>query len=364
MSHRDERDGRPSASAFERIALCPASHNACKGVVEKESDAASRGSRIHSIVAGEKVEGATADERSVATTCSELSDNVVESTLGVGIKDCDEVWREHRLWASDLRFSGKPDLVVISGEQALIIDYKTGGGAVTEAKGNIQLRALAVLLQQNTTRKLESITVCIIQPLAGQRITICKYNRSDMVMATDEVYVILAAAEKADAPMFAGHRQCKYCPIRARCPEANASLKETSLTLATQTVTQLTAQQLETALDRCELAESVIDAIREEAKQRIAFGEPVQGWRLKAGVEREKIVDPVIVHERFVLAGGKTEAFMATVSVGKGALKDAMKEATGMKGKGLEEQMGLLLAGCVEKTVTAPSLAREKGTEL
>lgn len=358
VEQRDERDGKPSASSLERLALCPGSYTACKGIKETTSGAAERGNRIHAIIAGEKVNNPTADEKAFAAVCGELTDNVVETTLGVPIGDCDEVWREHRLWAVDFRFSGKPDLVAIHGDAALIVDYKTGGGSVADAAGNIQLRGLAVLVKQYSSRKFSSITVCIIQPLAAQRITVCKYLAADLIMATDEVYGIVAAAEDEKAPRTAGRKQCKFCAARTRCPEANAGLATLA---ASNSLAVMTPEQLSAALDTCEQVESVIEAIRTEAFQRLQFGEKLDGWGIKAGVERESITDSTTVFSRFLALGGTEAAFLTAVTVGKGKLKDKLGELTGNKGKALATQLDTLLQGCVETKTTNPSLAREKG---
>jgi hypothetical protein len=357
---RDERDGRPSASAMERISLCPGSHAASLGIPERQSEAASRGNRIHALAAGEKVEDASQEERDSAASCEELAKNVIESTLGVPINDCDEVWRERRLWAKDLRFSGKPDLVVVSGDEAVIVDYKTGAGDVTEASGNIQLRALAVLVQQNTMHDLECITVVIIQPLASQRISVCRYDKSDMAMAGNEARIIVEAAGMAGAARFAGAKQCKYCPARSRCPEALASMSELLSIPSPTRATQLSASDLELALDRCDQVESVIEALREEAKQRIAFGEPLRGWVLRPGVQREMVKDTTEVFSRYMLAGGTEQAFLSATSVSKSGLKEALRAVTALKGKQLDEKVQSILEGCTERTQPSVRLVRER----
>lgn len=359
ISGRDEREGRPSASTMERISLCPGSHLISLGIKEKESEAASRGSRIHALAAGEKVENASQEERDTADSCEELAKNVIESTLGP-INDCDEVWREHRLWSLDLRFSGKPDLVAIHGVDAIVIDYKTGGGAVTDAAGNIQLRALAVLVQQNCNRKLESITVCIIQPMAARRISLCRYSKIDMITAINETYSIAASSENVDAPRVAGPKQCKYCPARARCPEALASMSALQAIPTPARVTQLSATDLELALDKCEQAESVIEALREEAKQRIAFGEPLRGWVLQPTAQRETIKDTQEVLIRYMLAGGTQEAFLSATSISKSSLKEALRAITSLNSKQLDEKVKEIIEGCTEKTQPGIRLVREK----
>lgn len=356
----DERDGRPSASIMERLSLCPGSLALSRGICDEGSPEATRGNRIHALVAGEKVENPTAEEKSVAAQCEELAQNVIESTFGVPIQDCDEVWIERRLWSNDKRFSGKPDLVVMSGGNALIVDYKTGGGEVAGASINNQLRALAVLVQQNTVRDIRSITVAIIQPLASRRISVCKYNKAAVRMATNEVAVIITSADRSGAPRYAGARQCKYCPARTRCPEASESLKVMAKTIDTITAEQLTSAQMAEALNRCEQAESVIDAIREEAKLRLSHGEELQGWALRPQKGRETVKDATEVYSRFLLSGGTHEAFLGAVSISKTSLKEVLKDATLAKGKELDAKLGALIEGCTEETGTSFRLVREK----
>ena len=51
---------------------------------------------------------------------------------------------------------------------------------------------------------------------------------------------------------------------------------------------------------------------------------------------------------------------MACVSVTKGKLKDAVKAATGEKGRTLDARMEAILVGCTETKAAAPSLAKVK----
>ena len=49
--------------------------------------------------------------------------------------------KEQRLWLThngSLLMSGKPDLVIIDGDRALVIDYKTGYLETIEASQNLQ----------------------------------------------------------------------------------------------------------------------------------------------------------------------------------------------------------------------------------
>lgn len=122
----------------------------------------------------------------------------------------------------------------------------------------------------------------------------------------------------------------------------------------------LTAEQMSRKLDACKVAEDVIWAIREEARHRIENGEGIAGWEMKAGNTREIITNPNEVFSRFTNLGGTEGQFMTSVTIAKGKLSDALKDATGAKGKELKDQMERLLVGCVEEKQNAPSLVKTK----
>lgn len=357
----DEREGRPSASGMERLALCPGSWNASKGIPETSSKYAEQGNRIHSLIAGENVENPTEEERDVANQCERLSQMIVTQHMARPMEDCTEVWRESRLWAREndgVTWSGKPDLVVIYGKRAVIIDFKTGRGEVEHAANNKQIRALAVLIDGCFVGKLDSILVAIVQPLASQSMSLCDYTKADIELARTEIENTVRNAMKPDAKRVAGEAQCRYCPAKARCPEAGEVLTEVAN--VQPIVTMLSSSELGDLLSKCKQAEDVVDALREEAKNRLEEGVAVEGWELKAGATRETITHPEAVFFKFSGLGGNIEQFMSSISVNKSKLSDAMKVVTGTKGKELEVLMDGLLEGCTESKSIAPSLVKTK----
>ena len=357
----DEREGRPSASGMERLALCPGSWNASKGIPETSSKYAEQGNRIHSLIAGEQVENPTTEELDVAAQCERLAGIIVLQHMARPMEDCTEVWRENRIWTksgNEPLWSGKPDLVVIYGKRAVIIDFKTGRGEVEHAANNKQLRALAVLIDGCFDGKLENVLVAIVQPLASQSMSLCDYTKADLDLAKVEVENTIEAALLPDAKRVAGEAQCKYCPAKSRCPEANGVLIE--IANVQPIVTMLSSVELGDLLDKCKLAENVVDALREEAKNRLEEGVAVEGWELKAGATRETITSPEAVFFRFSEKGGNIEQFMTAISVNKAKLSDAYKGVTGTKGKELEVLLDILLAGCTESKTNSPSLVKTK----
>jgi hypothetical protein len=346
---------------MERYALCPGSWAAEQGIPDSTTDDAATGNRIHAWLAGETMTvPLTSDEVDLAIRCREQEETILNTVL----PHRDWIIREHRHWMGQ-QWSGKPDVVAIdtlSGD-GVVIDYKTGRGEVTSAEGNLQLRALAVLV--GIHHGLTKITVAIVQPLAGAP-TLCEYTFEDLIVARAEVGRIVDRINAPNAPRVPSAEACKYCKAKPYCVEA----REASVALPVAAIpagttpdaiaATLTSQTLSEFLERADFAARVIDACKSEAKRRLESGDVVPGWTLKPGSERETITDPTTIYNRASAAGVTSEAFMSCVSITKGKLKDALKTATGEKGKALEARMDSLLAGCVEVKQSAATLAKVK----
>lgn len=355
----NERKGLPSASSMERYMLCPGSFAAEQGQPDEASEDAESGNRIHAVLAGETVTPPLTDDDERTILACQAQANALLDAI---VPHRDELILERRYWRAN-RWSGKPDVVAIDTLQAhaLVLDYKTGRGDVKSADGNMQLRALAVLVSME--HGLDKVTVAIVQPLAGES-SVCVYNAEGLRKARIEISDILTAIHQPNAPRRPSAKACKYCKAKAVCPEA----REASVALPLANVPEgatasaiaatLTGETLAEFLHRAEFASKVIDACRDEAKQRLEAGEVVPGWTLKPGSVRESITDPATVFGRFIAAGGTQEAFMPCVSVTKTKLKDAVKAVTGAKGKALDAQIETMLDGCTEAKASAPSLAK------
>ena len=355
----DERQGLPSASSMERYMLCPGSYAAERGLPDTTSEDAETGNRIHAVLAGETVTPPlTDDEERTMEACRSQATAILDAYL----PHRDQLIFERRYWWGE-QWSGKPDVVAIDTifAEGLVIDYKTGRGDVASAEGNMQLRALAVLV--SVEHELREVTVAIVQPLAGE-VSVCVYNADDLTRATREVLAILTAVHQPNAPRKPSAKACHYCKAKATCPEA----REASVALPLANVPEgatasaiaatLTNETLADFLNRAQFAERVIEACKQEAKRRLEAGDQILGWTLKPGSVRETVTDPAKVFGRFAQIGGTQEAFMPCVSVTKTKLKDAVKAVTGAKGKALDAQIETLLDGCTEAKASAPSLAK------
>lgn len=365
----DERLGLPSASSASRYAACLGSWQLEKQIAEGAvTNDATIGNRIHSALAMELVDNLTSDETWTIDRCREQELELVKATFPEATEE-PNVWREKRLWSIDDRgvklWSGKPDVIYVVGSAGLIIDYKSGRGAVENAAENLQLRCLVALLDENFGFTFDRITVAIVQPLAGPP-SVAVYESQDIRNAIAESADLMEQIQKIGHPRTPSESACKYCKGKPFCPEARELAVAGPLTNTPEGITPdaiaatLTNQSLAAFLDRSAQAEAVIEACRTEARRRLAEGDTVEGWTLKEGAVRETIKDTETVYLRFIESGGTYEDIMPAITINKTKLKDALKVATETKGKELDAKLTALLDGCIESKASQPTLTRIK----
>ena len=172
--------------------------------------------------------------------------------------------KEERIWGINDRISGKYDGLLIDAPRALVYDFKTGRGKVEKAEGNLQLRALAVLVKEKYPQILE-LTAAIIQPFAeGDKVDCVVYESEELLWARAELESALDKADEENAPRIPGAEQCQYCLAKSDCPEA----EQEALSLVSTSVDMILAR-MPKLLDRCILAENIVKAIREKAKEEL-----------------------------------------------------------------------------------------------
>jgi CRISPR/Cas system-associated exonuclease Cas4 (RecB family) len=358
----DERHGLPSASSAHRYALCPGSFLLEQSIQQPDVSGvdAQIGNRIHGYLAGEGI--ALNEEEIRIATDSRLQEIDLATTLFPFQHGLHFV-RERRLWGYDNWFakswSGKPDVVIHDGKKALVIDYKTGRGDVTHATGNLQLRALAVLVNEHFG-PFEEITVAIIQPLAGEPTT-CTYTVAEIEKATNETHGLMERVRVPNQPRNPSTEACKYCKAKEICPEAQGVVANLPALVPRDGLEiVMSPEQIAEFLAVAPLAEAVIESVRGKARRMIEAGQTVPGWKLKPGAIRESITNPELAFARFMDAGGTQAQFVQAITVAKTKFKDAVKAATGKKGRDLDGFVEIMLEGCTEAKVTAPSLVQDK----
>ena len=361
-----ERRGATSASSAQADYLCEGRHQAQRSIPEPPTSSdAGFGIAIHEALATGDASKLTTEQLSVYESCAAIREKLISDTFG---PDASKAVRfiEQRYWCmvgNQWEHSAKPDLVVRSGSDALIIEYKCLPGAVEDSPSNLQLRDQAILVSGSLV--LTKVTVAIIQPLVTHSPTLCQYDASTLKQAAQEMFARVIKSNTPNAKRTAGDAQCKFCLARHTCPEraafVAASVPSVAAYFATVPVKEWTPEQRSAFCERVGIITKWIDECKAEMKALLTKDpESIPGFELEPGSVRSKVVNPDILHQRFLSIGGTTDQFMLCVDIGKKDLEAVVRSVSQLKGKGLKAKIDELLEGIVESKQTAPSIERKK----
>lgn len=346
----DERANKMSGSAMATYADCAGKFQLEITCPPSEGGAAAdMGTRIHAYLAGESLR-LTSEELGIATLCQEEYAEILE-ILDFGAPD--HVTVEKRLWYGDI-WSGQIDLILHWGDKVLIIDWKTGRiGTGNAAADNIQLRAYAVLVRKNLN--IREAYVAIVQPMA-QKYTIAHYDESDLIAAETQIQGIVEAAMHPEAPRTPSPSACKYCRAKSKCPEAGGVASELAVFTPAQ-VPALSNESIADFLEKADVVEAFIEAIRDEAKTRLLKGEEIAGRKLQAGRTSRSIEDLSGAFERL---GIDSDQFLSACKVSVPSLEKIFAASNDMKPKEAKAKLEELLSEVLVSKTGAPIMVRAK----
>jgi len=341
-------------SRLERAKFCPGSPNAERGKPDENNAIATSGTKIHDALESGDCSALSDDELKLADRARELREETVERFI-----DDDgpfTVLKEKRFWGIDEEASGQIDYLLIKDNRALVIDYKTGFLESVESGENMQLKGYAVLIKEAHPH-FEEIEAVIIQPRVWPEISKSNFKLPELQSAREEISDIIEKTKDPKAKRIPGPEQCKYCKAKADCPEA----RELALSLSNFEPLELPSERLPELLDACSAAKKIIGAIESRAKALLELDScAVAGYALKQGASMSKVSNPQKLFNRMnekhsVLP----HEFVQVCDVAKGKLKALLKEASGLKGKALDEELKALLDGVTKETQKAASLVKK-----
>lgn len=359
----DERAGLPSGSGAKRWLTCPGSHLAERGQPDSQTDDATEGEMLHAVMeTGESTHRAklTEEQERCIEFCRETRDKLTAELLGDELTTVAELV-EQRWWLHDPATlnpvaSGRIDWAGINGLRMLILDWKFGRREVAPADVNDQLRFAAAVAWSEFSPA--TVYVGIVAPRSdGERVTVAKFTADQCEAARAEMVAGALRAMQPGQPRKPSTDACHYC--RARGTSACAESIAAATALVTVSTSELaTPERVAELLDKCELAERVIESIRTGAKSMIEAGVAVPGWRLKAGAKIKKVSAQAAWAKIGQQIGGSAFAEACTVSVPKLALgwKGQHPELSEKAARSAVESM---LGDEITTTENAPSLARE-----
>lgn len=277
---------RPSSAS--RWIACPASARlSLKVPYEPAGEAAQIGTAIHAlsetcwqldqdpmdfigktiegvVITRENAEFALAHVRTVAALQAELGTIKVEQ-YGVAYET---------LLA---KVGGTADVVGYNLDKSIleIADLKTGRQWVDADSAQMKIYALGVI--KKLVKHFDTIRLTIVQPQTGENRT--HVMSGDDLLKWDREVLIPAVVSAADARSepTPDKAACQYCPAKMICPAQTKALAEVPVSTD---VAKLTPDQMSDLLDKAEMVEDFITALRKQATKTLTEGGVLRGWQM------------------------------------------------------------------------------------
>lgn len=200
---------------------------------------------------------------------------------------------------------GTADALIVRGDEAIVVDLKTGRGVEVEADtAQLKAYALGCLEVAEAVADVERLRLVIVQPRAG--------GIKEMDLWVDELRawaktvaqpacrkVLEALDDFSVGHLSPGEKQCKFCSAKATCPALRDEVAATVADTAPSSPDEFAviepstepppdsghdeASWLAVCLSRVDLIEDWCKAVREAAHKRLADGLSVPGFKLVAG---------------------------------------------------------------------------------
>lgn len=177
---------------------------------------------------------------------------------------------------------GTADVIAVTsdGNELHMADYKFGGGVRVEALHNSQLKFYLACLRRFMGIRPKIITAQIVQP---------RLNNYGVMETTNdeldafEVELRHAVQFRDDKPLATG-AHCRWCAALATCPAHVEQAREV-------TAHQELSKSLPELLILADKLEAWIGGVRQQAKDTLAAGHPVQGKKLVRSRKRRAWAD-------------------------------------------------------------------------
>jgi len=190
----------------------------------------------------------------------------------------------------------------------------------------------------------------------AQKYTIAHYEENDLIDAETQIQGIVEAALAPDAPRTPSPSACKYCRAKSKCPEAGGVASELAVFTPAQ-VPALSNEAISDFLDKADVVEAFIEAIRDEAKTRLLQGHEIAGRKLASGRTSRSIEDLSGAFERL---GLDSDQFLSACKVSVPALEKIFAASKDMKPAEAKVAVGKLLEDVLVTKTGAPMMVKAK----
>ena len=277
---------RPSSAA--RWIACPASARLSENVpYEPAGEAAQIGTAIHALselcwqldqdpdsYIGKVVEGVKMTAENVAFAKAHVQ-TVTNLKQDLGTVKVEQYGVAYESIAA--KVGGTADVVAYNLNQSIleIADLKTGRMWVDADSAQMKIYALGVM--RKLVKTFDTVRLTIVQPQTGENRT--HEMTGDELFAWGETVLVPAikAAVLGTTEPMPSKDACQYCPAKMICPAQTKALAEVPVTLDVKT---LTPDQMADLLDKADLIEDFIAALRKQATKTLTEGGVLRGWQM------------------------------------------------------------------------------------
>ena len=220
-----------------------------------------------------------------------------------------------------VQYSGTADVLIVTDDRVIVIDWKTGRREVEPAEENTQTAAYALAAMQMYNR--DKASVYIYNPVIGQD---THADFSDKSALARYIMGVIAKCESEDAALVPGEEQCRYCraAYHGTCP----ALAKTAALTATKAeeivpLPALSVLPAETICDlkaKCDLIGKLAERIDAELKRRLENGQSCGPWKIKETSGGREITD---INRAFELSGLPDSVFLTACTCSAAKLEKA-----------------------------------------
>lgn len=369
-TNEDPRQNLPSASGAQRLINCAGSRQAEANLPElPPQKVTADGTAIHGALESGSTEGLGETEVQIAERLSAMEKSAVNDWMRTNsIEETPTRNTECRLWIRrrdtlELVASAQLDVFYISGESAIIIDFKSGFATVTAADKNFQLLVQCIALRHEYPQ-VKDFFAAIAAARLKSSFDMARYSANDVDEAEKELHHAIWLSKKPNPRRVPG-TWCQYCRANGQCAEAAAyssivlhmpEFKDTSKLAVALAVSKMTPQQMAGVYIKSKVAAMIFDAVESRLKNLPPDQLEAIGLGLKPGAERRSVSDYNKARASAITAG-LTEADLDSAStLGVTKVQDLLKKHFKLNDAAAKARIESVLESTLVKTQNQPSL--------
>lgn len=280
-----------SPSSAVRWMTCPGSVTLSEGIPDKAGKFADEGTDAHELAAVCLGEGT--DASSYLGVAMEKG-HIVDTDMAMHVQTYIDYVRsivgdnllavEQRL---DIEFmtgekgaAGTSDVVAIVGDELIVVDLKYGMGVRVDAKDNPQLQmyAAAAVREFDILQDFKTVRMIIVQPRLNA-VSEWVQNMDEMADFVSEVATGSHNTRSYTTDYQTSEKGCQFCRAKAICPAIEKDILDT-FDMVTPDDKH---SRLAMVMDKANMIEAWIKAIRAEVESRLLAGDSVPGWKIVQG---------------------------------------------------------------------------------